>query len=735
MPRATLASRLGRPARSTGGRSHPVAAWRYGPGTALSPAGGALPAGVTVTRYRDPRHAGGALAPFPAYDAAPREVGAAAPGASAKPGFADGGAWRRVRVAIDRGTSLYGTGEQAGPLLRNGSRKVCWNTDAFGYTDRSPSLYQSHPWVLAVRADGTAFGVICETTWRCEVDCAKGDVRAISFACRGPSPAVTVIEGPGPEAVVEALAALTGRMAMPPLWALGYQQCRWSYEPESKVREIAEGFRERKIPCDVIWLDIDYMDRFRCFTFDAEKFPDPAKLNADLHAMGFRTVWMIDPGLAVDPEYAVYKQGHDAKFFVKATRDEVGPTSVLSDDTAKRWGLSLQGARNGNGEYQGRVWPGPCAFPDFTRADVRAWWAGLYREYMATGIDGVWNDMNEPAVFDGPGKTMPEHNRHEADAELGGPGPHARYHNIYGMQMVRATREGIAAANPAKRPFVLTRASFLGGHRYAATWTGDNTGHIDHLRWSAPMVLNLGLSGQPFCGPDIGGFCGDVDGPTFARWMGVGALLPFARGHKVKDGTPHEPWSFGPEVEASCRRALVRRYRLLPYLYTLFEEATRTGLPVCRPAFFADPSDPRLRAVDNVFLIGQDLLVVAPIDGADSADGAAVLPRGDWREIDITEDGVTPGRSSDPWQPRLFIRAGAVIPLGPSVQHTGEVEPGGEVTAVAAPDGDGRAEGMLYEDAGEGYGYRDGAFTRTPLGFDGGGLRTTSGRFRTIVIP
>lgn len=705
MPRTSIASRNGSPRLSP--------RWRYGPGVALAFERG-LPPGVTVVRFRDPRHAQTPLPPFPAYEAKPTEVSTDAT-TLIRPGFAEVGHSRHVRIAIQPGTSLYGTGEQAGPLLRNGTRKTCWNSDAFGYDDRTRSLYQSHPWVLAVRPDGSAFGVLCETTWRCVIDCAASDPRAIAFEAEGPSPALTVVEGPDASSVVSALAMMTGTVPMPPRWALGYQQSRWSYEPQSRVTQLAREFRDRRMPCDVIWLDIDYMDRFRCFTFDPEKFPDPAGLNAELHAMGFKAVWMIDPGLAVDPEYAVYKRGHDAGHFVRTAHAETAPTSVLNDETARRWGLSTQVAHNvAGGEFQGRVWPGPCAFPDFTKASVRAWWADLYRDYMATGIDGVWNDMNEPAVFDGPGKTIPEHCVHDADADLGGPGSHAKYHNLYGMQMVRATREGIAAANPAKRPFVLTRASFLGGQRYAATWTGDNSGTLGHLRWSVTMVLNLGLSAQPFSGPDIGGFAGDVDGPTFARWMGIGAMLPFARAHKVKDAVPHEPWSFGPEVEASCRRALVRRYRLLPYFYTLFDEASRTGLPICRPVWFADPADPKLRAVDNAFLLGSDLLVVCPVDGTGDAAAAVTMPRGDWREIDIHDDGVNPGSSMDPWLPRLFIRGGSIIPLGPSVLHTDEAE-GRRLTLLAAPDGDGNATGSLYQDAGEGFGYLKGEYSRRDL--------------------
>jgi len=304
-----------------------------------------------------------------------------------------------------------------------------------------------------------------------------------------------------------------------------------------------------------------------------------------------------------------------------------------------------------------------------------------------------------------PGKTMPDDNVHEADAELGGPGPHAAYHNIYGMQMVRASREGIQAANPEKRPFVLTRANFLGGHRYAATWTGDNVSDWTHLRWSISMILNLGLSGQPLAGPDIGGFAGNATPELFARWMGIGALLPFSRGHSIKESVDHEPWSFGPETERTCRLALERRYRLLPYFYTLAEEASRSGLPIARPMFFADPLDPALRGVEDQFLIGRDVLVRCHLEpGPRPTADARPTPEG-WRSFE-------PAAQTDANLPELLVRAGAIVPMGPSRQYIGE-KPLNPLTLVVCPDAHGVAEGVLYEDAGEGYGYQKGEFLRT----------------------
>jgi len=609
-----------------------------------------------------------------------------------------------TRIDIDSGTSLYGTGEIAGPLLRNGRKTVCWNTDAYGYTEELPSLYQSHPWVLAVRADGTSFGALADTTWRCEIDlggsaspalgeAATGD--SIIFRGEGSPYAVYIINGETPQDVIKALSNLVGRMPLPPKWALGYHQCRYSYYPEAKVREIAEGFRSRKLPCDVIWFDIDYMDKYKVFTFDQASFPDVKKLNSDLGAMGFHRIWMIDPGVKAEPGYSIFDDGLKADAFVKNAKGEL---------------------------YKGEVWPGQCVFPDYTRPETRTWWQGLYKAFMDQGVSGVWNDMNEPAVFNVKSKTMPEDNQHRGGAwDLGGvlpPGPHLQYHNVYGMLMAKGTFDGIRKANPAVRPFVLTRAGYIGSHRYAATWTGDNNAEWRDLEQSVSMVVNMGLSGAPFTGPDIGGFNGNGDGKLFVRWFGVGTLLPFSRGHTGKGNIDKEPWSFGPEIEATCRKALERRYRLMPYLYSVFEEAAQTGLPVARPLFFADVKDRSLRSEDDGFLIGDDLMVVGKL--TPERDRAVSKPKGAWQRLYL----VGEGENAD--LPELHVRAGAIIPLGPVLQHTGEppaARPAGEKAAIGAGehpltlaiclDQDGKAEGTLYEDAGDGFAHERGGFLRT----------------------
>jgi len=634
--------------------------------------------GDRVARFFDARHTPRPLPPFPGYLTQPRKTGDLPLGFPIRVKFTR----RRGRSVIELVNAprshFYATGEQAGSLLRNGTRKVLWNTDSYGYSDKTRSLYQSHPFVLGLpqgRAPQRvrAFGIIVETTHRCTIDLtAPGRVR---FEVEGPSPPVTAILRDTPQDVVTTLADLTGKMQMPPRWALGYHQCRYTYEPDTRVLEVARKMRERWIPCDCLWLDIDVMDGYRSFTFDPKKFPSPASLVRELHEQDFKVVCMVDPGIKVDEAYPVYASGRDGDHFIRTAAGE---------------------------EYHAKVWPGPCAFPDFTAARTRRWFTGLYPHLLSIGVDGVWNDMNEPAVFGVPSKTMPEENRHAGDEELGGPGEHAQYHNIYGMQMARASLDALREHSPQRRPFLLTRAGFLGSQRYAAMWTGDNRATEAHYRWTIPMVLNLGLSGQPFSGPDIGGFVGDTEPELFARWMGVGALLPFCRSHKDKGTKDHEPWAMGPEVERVCRLALERRYRLLPYLYTVFEEAARTGLPVARPVFFADPADPRLRSVDDAFLLGPDVLVVLPGDRAFNPLGVHCF-RG-WKPFELT--------APDPLLPHCYLRAGAMLPVGPVLQHTAQ-ESTLPLTLFINPDAGGRAEGRLYEDDGESMGYARGAFRVT----------------------
>ena len=573
-----------------------------------------------------------------------------------------------AEITLKEAVDFYGTGEVVGPLKRNNQQVQLWNSDNYGYKkNEGKNLYQSHPWIMGVRDDGTSFGILADNSYKQTI---QMDDRSIIITSEGPAFRVIVIERENPKELLKVLADLTGKMELPPLWALGFQQCRYSYYPDERVKAVADRFREEKIPADVIWMDIDYMDGYRIFTFDKNGFPDPKGLNQYLKDRGFRSVYMIDPGVKVDEEYSIYQQG----------------------SAGNHWVQTKEGK-----EYNGTVWPGQCAFPDFTRPETQKWWASLYPPFMGLGIDGVWNDMNEPAVFNTPEGTMPEDNVHRG----GGPLPqdsHLRYHNVYGLLMVRASREGILAANPTLRPFVLSRANFLGGQRYAATWTGDNASTWEHLKLSIPMSITLGLSGQPFNGPDIGGFGGFANAELLGQWMAIGAYYPFSRNHAEKNSDQHEPWALGKKAANASRTALNRRYKLMPFLYTLFQEASTTGLPIMRPLFMADAKDKRLRTQQEAFMWGEDLVIIP------SWAENVTLPKGNWKTLRLDD---TP--DNDHFQAVLKIREGAIIPTSSIIQNTTEYSID-SLTLYINPDQKLEARGILYHDDGNGFTYKSGDY-------------------------
>ncbi|KAL7159773.1 hypothetical protein ABFS83_01G050300 [Erythranthe nasuta] len=581
-----------------------------------------------------------------------------------------------VNIEFPPSTSFYGTGEVSGQLERTGKRVFTWNTDAWGYGAGTTSLYQSHPWILVLLPNGEAIGVLADTTRRCEIDLRKeSNIKLVSSSSY---PVITFGPFASPTDVLASFARAVGKVFMPPKWALGYHQCRWSYDSDARVREIARTFREKKIPCDVIWMDIDYMDGFRCFTFDKERFPDPKSLVNDLHQSGFKAIWMLDPGIKKENGYYVYDSGSENDI----------------------WTQTADGK-----PYVGEVWPGPCVFPDYTQSKARLWWANLVKDFISNGVDGIWNDMNEPAVFKTVTKTMPESNIHRGDTDLGGHQNHSHYHNVYGMLMAQSTYKGMKLADENKRPFVLTRAGFVGSQRYAATWTGDNLSTWEHLHMSIPMAVQLGLSGQPLAGPDIGGYAGNATPQLFGRWMGVGSMFPFCRGHSERDTTDHEPWSFGDECEEVCRVALRRRYRILPLIYTLFYFAHTEGIPVVTPTFFADTKDLELRTHENSFMLGPLLVYASTGKDQELYEMQHKLPKGIWLDFDFED--------SHPDLPALYLKGGSIIPVAPPHQHVDEATPTDDLSLLVALDEHGKAEGSLYEDDGDGYEYTKGGYLLT----------------------
>lgn len=577
----------------------------------------------------------------------------------------------------------FGLGDKTGPMDHRDLAFTMWNTDAFGWQESTDPLYKDIPFIFAFR-NGSSYGLFLDNTYRSSFDFGKERRDAYSFSAEGGDLDYYFIEGPEPKRVVEQFTQLVGRTPLPPLFALGYQQCRYSYYPESQVREIASEFRKRKIPADVIYLDIDYQDHNRPFTVDRERFPNFEGMIKDLRGEGFKVVAITDLHIAKLPGYKPYDEGIKSGYFVKNPDGSV---------------------------YVGKVWPGESVFPDFTREEVRRWWGTLYTDFVRDGIRGFWNDMNEPSVFETPSKTMPLDTVHSVE---GRKTDHREIHNVFGMENARATYEGLLRLKPDERPFVLTRAAYAGADRYAATWTGDNTASWNHMRISIPQLMNLGLSGYGFVGDDIGGFNGSPTPELLTRWMELGAFNPIYRNHATKGTRFREPWVDGPEQEAIRKHYIETRYQLLPYIYTSMEETSRTGIPLMRPLFLEFPDQSSVALNDQEFMFGQSLLV-APRVWPFVGEYTVTLPAGDW--YDFWTGAKTGGGKSLSMNPGLdllpvYVRAGSIVPEQPVVQDTDET-PQGPLTLNVYPGP--HCQGSLYADDGNTLAYQRGETLRIDL--------------------
>jgi alpha-glucosidase len=501
-----------------------------------------------------------------------------------------------------------------------------------------------------------------------------------------------VFFGPDPADVVELFTDLVGRMPLPPRWALGYHQSRWGYSTADAVRHVASELRRRRLPSDAIHLDIDHMDGFRTFTWHPERFPDPAGLIGELGQVGFKAVCIVNAGVKYEPDgdYAVYREGHERGMFLRRSLEP------------------------GSEEHLGYVWPGLCAFPDHVREDVRGWWGAQYLGDLEIGVAGFLNDMNEPAMHDLPVDAHGSDNTEPPGDLLHGtqeePVTHAEARNVYAHLENRAAYECLRRARPDERPFLLTRSGYAGVQRFAGVWTGDPTSTWEHLEMSLAQILNLGLSGMAFAGADIGGFFESSSPELLVRWMQLGALTPLARNHSAKDTAAQEPWAWGEEVESACRRALELRYRLMPHLYTLLEETSRTGVPILRPLFFHDPRDEVARRLSDEALLGRDLLL-APVLRPGVAERAVYLPAGAWTDMRTgrRHDGsswlLSSARLAE--EIPLFARSGSIVPMGPVLQWTDE-RPLDPLTLAVFPGDEEIAEGALYEDDGRSFAYERG---------------------------
>ena len=603
----------------------------------------------------------------------------------------------------------FGLGDKSGDLNLKGQKLENWVTDAFAFGHDTDPLYKAIPFYYGLH-EGNAYGIFFDNSYRTHFDFDSEGDGQITFAAAGGEMNYYFIYGPELDAVATQYTDITGKPELPPLWALGFHQCRWSYYPEARVKEVAKEFRKRNIPCDAIYLDIDYMDDYKCFTWNKDYFPNPTQMIRELREIGFRTVVMIDPGLKVDDDYKVYKEGKDLDFYCKRPDGEV---------------------------MEGPVWPPNCAFPDFTHPGVRSWWGHQYAAlYSKNRVAGFWNDMNEPAVFKVNSKTFPEDVRHDYD---GHQSSHAKAHNIYGLNMSKATTEGLLRLKNHRRPFVITRATYSGGQRYACVWTGDNVASWEQLQLANRQCQRLSISGFSFVGSDIGGFVDLPKGELFVRWLQLGIFHPLYRVHSMgnnADGAAEvdgeaikeeeknnrmdqEPWAFGEKYTDLARYAIELRYQLLPYLYTAFKTYTETGKPMLRSLIFEDQSDKKLRDVERDFMFG-DHLLISPVIEEKAIEQKVYLPKGNWYHY-WSSTAFKGGKSikvkSPLQQIPIFVREGAIIPHYPIRQNTDQVPIDELMLHVYYKNGSCKSE--LYEDQGDGFEHQANQYSSKEYTFQG----------------
>lgn len=597
---------------------------------------------------------------------------------------------------IQPGECFYGMGDKPTELNIRGKYFENYGTDTYGFAKDQDPLYKNIPFYLGLH-NGKGYGVFFDNSFRTIFDFGKSSEDTLSYWARGGEMNYYFIYGPALTNVIEQYSLITGKPEMPPMWSLGYHQCKWSYYPESKVREIASEFRKRKIPCDAIYLDIDYMDGFRCFTWHPEYFPNPKKMISDLSHDGFKTIVIIDPGIKIDKDYWVYQEGIQKDFFCKR-----------ADGTL----------------MEGDVWPGKCNFPDYTNPKVREWWSGLFKGLIDAGVRGVWNDMNEPAVFEI--GTFPEDVRHDYD---GDPCSHRKAHNVYGMQMTRATYEGIRRFLMPNRPFLITRSCYSGIQRYSSVWTGDNVATWEHLWIANIQCQRLNMSGVTFCGSDVGGFIGEPDGELYTRWIQMATFHTFFRTHSSGNDTKidQEPWSFGSRYEYIVKKFIHLRYQLLPYLYTAFWRNTQLGTPVIKPLVLMDQNDPETHNRMDEFGFGEQMLI-CPVLNPGQNDRIVYLPKGNWFHWwnDHEYKGGKEHKVTCPIDRiPIFVKEGSVIPYYPKMQYVGEVDIH-ELTLHVYYTRLTEVPSELYEDSGDNYGYK--------IGYQNLHRFTTTGKNKDFIL-
>lgn len=597
--------------------------------------------------------------------------------------------WMGTEVAnfkqVQTNEKFIGLGEKTGNLDRSGSAFTNWNTDYFAYGIGDDPLYMSIPFYIGIHPKGV-YGIFMDNTHKTVFNFGASTNRFIYFSAEDGDMDYYFIHELTVAGIISSYTDLTGKMKMPPKWALGFQQCRYSYYPDKEVLTVANTFRDKDMPADVIYLDIHHMEAYKVFTFDGVKFPDAKSLISKLKESGFKVVVILDPGIKTDVGYLPYDEGKEKDLFVKYP--------------------------DGN-QYEAQVWPGWCAFPDFTKEETRIWWAEKMAFYTEAGVDGFWTDMNEPASW---GQFTP--NVIEFDFE-GNTASHRKARNIYGMQMARSTMEGAILQRKEERPFVLTRSGFAGIQRYAAAWTGDNVASDDHMLAGVRLINSLGLSGVAFSGYDIGGFAGEASQPLFARWMSIGTFAPLFRAHSMINSSDAEPWAFGEEVEEISRNFMKFRYRILPTIYSSFYRSTQTGLPLVASLAIDYPNDQNVyrSSFQNQYIFC-DTFLVAPVESRKEIT-KVYLPEGSW--FNLYTDEFQPGLKTIfadcplNYLP-VYVKGGSIFTMQSDVAFSGEKHDG--ILRIHLYAGIKESTFIHYEDDGHSIDYQNDQFLKREFIFN-----------------
>ena len=602
---------------------------------------------------------------------------------------------------------FYGLGEKAAHLEKNNNAFQMWSSDTPGYNLGTDPIYQSIPFYIGLLKDpseatGLAYGIFFDNSYRTHFDMGASDRKNATFQSDGGELNYYFFYGPSMKKVVTRYTELTGRSPLPPKWALGNQQSRWSYGSDKEVRDIVTRYRQDKIPLDVIHLDIDYMDDYRVFTWNKTHFSDPKGLMKWLGEQGVKAVTIIDPGVKYEPG---------------------GSYSVFNDGTAKNYFL-----KQTNGDtYVGKVWPGDSVFVDYTLSDAAKWWGSLHSSLLDAGVSGIWNDMNEPADFESrDGLKWKD----VVNFDEGQHSKHAKMRNLFALLECKATYEGLKKLRPNERPYLITRSGYAGIQRYSTMWTGDCNSTWDAMALSIPMFETLGLCGESFVGADCGGFIGKCNGELLTRWYQIGFLTPMFRNHHTKDDNYQEPWRFGKQYEDIIRKYVQLRYTLLPYLYTVLAEAHETGLPWIRPLILEYQNDKNAISIDDEFMVGSSLLC-APVLKEGATSRSVYLPEGEWYDF-FTNKKIKGGQIISVAAPLetvpLFVKAGSIIPTGPVRDNVADAVDQKEITYEVFPDSEGKATGQLYEDDGKTPAYLRGVCEHFKLKFKDGSITSASSK-------